>query len=250
MAAATPRGRRRGGAPSGRSAIERSTLSQTGRYNARMLPGSYAVPAAVILIVGGALSCLLGHRVFRIVLGIFGLVLGGLIATSVLAPTETTMTLVVALAGGALGAVVLMFAYVVGVAFAGAALAAVAVHLAFDHLGREPHALIVVAACVAGALAAMAVQRIAIVVGTAFGGAWFLILGTLTLMGHRGAAGAATTGDPWMAYPLNPAPGVRWVPFAWLALGLVGTAVQLRWTMGRAKAGPPARKAKKAQKAA
>lgn len=215
-----------------------------------MLPGSYAVPAAVILIAGGALSCLLGHRVFRIVLGIFGFVLGGLIATSVLAPTETTMTLVAVLAGGTVGAFVLMFAYVVGVAFAGAALAAVVVNLAFDYLGREPHALIVVGACVAGALAAMALQRLAIVIGTAFGGAWFFILGVLTLWGHHGAAGAATTGDPWMAYPLNPAPGVRWVPFAWLALGMFGTAVQLSWTMGRARTGPPARKAKKAQKAA
>ncbi len=215
-----------------------------------MLPGSYAVPAAVILIVGGALSCLLGHRVFRPVLGIFGFVLGGLIATSVLAPTETTTTLVVAVTGGAVGAVVLMFAYVVGVAFAGAALAAVAVHVAFDQLGREPHALLVVVACVAGALAAMALQRLAIVVLTAFGGAWFALVGALTLMGHRGAAGAATAGDPWMAYPLNPAPGVRWVPFAWLAIGLIGTAVQLRWTMGRRRGGPPVRRPKKTPKAA
>jgi hypothetical protein len=31
----------------------------------------------------------------------------------------------------------------------------------------------------------------------------------------------------WVLYPLAPAPGQRWVPLAWIALGLIGTAVQL-----------------------
>jgi len=31
----------------------------------------------------------------------------------------------------------------------------------------------------------------------------------------------------WILYPLTPAPGQRWVPFAWIVLGLIGTGVQL-----------------------
>ena len=34
----------------------------------------------------------------------------------------------------------------------------------------------------------------------------------------------------WILYPLTPAPGERWVPIAWIVLGLVGTAVQLGMT--------------------
>ena len=74
-----------------------------------------------------------------------------------------------------------------------------------------------------------------IVFGTAYGGAWTGLVGALILMGRRGAAGAATSGDVWMAYPLNPAPGEAWVPVAWLVLGTVGALVQLSWT-GRGKA--------------
>jgi hypothetical protein len=43
---------------------------------------------------------------------------------------------------------------------------------------------------------------------------------------------AAASGDVWVAYPLNPAPGQRWVPIAWVVLGLIGAAVQLGITGG------------------
>jgi hypothetical protein len=61
-----------------------------------MLPASYQLPAAVILVAGGALACFFGYRLFRTVLGIYGFILGALIATSVLGPTETSTTLLVA----------------------------------------------------------------------------------------------------------------------------------------------------------
>jgi hypothetical protein len=212
-----------------------------------MLPATYSLPAAAVLLGGGVLSCFLGYRLFRLVLGIYGFVLGALIATSVLAPTETTMTWVVALGGGLVGALVLIIAYFIGVAFAGAALAAVLVHLGWTQFGGEPHPLAIIAACVAGALVSLALQRMVIVFGTAYGGAWSCLVGALMLMGRRGSSGAATTGDVWMAYPLNPAPGETWVLAAWLALGTLGVIVQLAWT-GRSKARgrTRARKAKKA----
>jgi hypothetical protein len=36
----------------------------------------------------------------------------------------------------------------------------------------------------------------------------------------------------WVPYPLQPAPGQAWVPWAWVALGLVGVAVQVYVTAG------------------
>jgi hypothetical protein len=44
---------------------------------------------------------------------------------------------------------------------------------------------------------------------------------------------AAAAGDIWVAYPMNPAPGQRWVAFAWIALGLIGTVVQMFVTGGQ-----------------
>jgi hypothetical protein len=208
-----------------------------------MLPASYQIPAAVLFLAGGVLACFLGYRVFRLVLAIYGFVLGALIATSVLAPVESSWTLVTAVVGGVAGAAILILAYFVGVAFVGAAIAALLVHLAWTRIGGEPHPLIVILACVLGALASMSVQRYVIVFGTAFAGAWTALAGLLILMGNRLATAAAAKGDIWLAYPLNPAPDQRWVPWAWLAIGVVGSVVQLR--LGR----PTAARARKSAKA-
>jgi hypothetical protein len=192
-----------------------------------MVPAAYGVPAAVLFVAGGVLACFMGYRIFRIVLGVYGFILGALIATSVMAPSDTFATLLVALAGGLLGAVILVAAYFVGVAFLGAALAALLVHLVWSQLGREPHPLVIIIACVLGALAAMALQRLVIVFSTAFGGAWTMLAGALALMGNQVALTAATRGESWITYPFNPLPGERWTLVAWLALGIVGAAVQI-----------------------
>ena len=197
-----------------------------------MLPGSYQVPAAVLFLAGGALACFLGYRVFRLVLAIYGFVLGALLATSLLAPVETSWTLVTAILGGIAGAAVLILGYFVGVAFVGAALAALLVHVAWTRIGGDPHPVVVIGACVLGALAAMAVQRYVIVVGTAFAGAWTGLIGALLLAGSKTAQAAAAKGDVWLAYPLNPAPDQHWIAWAWLGLGAVGTLVQLQLSGG------------------
>jgi len=195
-----------------------------------MLPASYEAPAAVLLIAGGALACFLGYRVFRIVLAIYGFILGALIATSLLAPVETGTTLIVAIVGGLIGAAILVPAYFIGVAFAGAVLAALLVHVAWSHFGREPHPFFVIAGCIVGALAAVWMQRIVVILGTAFGGAWTLLAGALAITGQRAVAAAAGKADQWLTYPLDPAPGHRWVKVAWLVLGIVGAATQLGFT--------------------
>jgi hypothetical protein len=192
-----------------------------------MVPAAYGLPAAVLFVAGGGLACFMGYRIFRIVLGIYGFILGALLATSVMAPTETPTTLLVALGGGLVGALILIAAYFVGVAFLGAALAALLVHVLWSQLGGDPHPLVIIIACVLGALAAMALQKLVIVFGTAFGGAWTMLAGALALMGNQAALTAATRGESWLTYPFNPLPGQRWTLLAWLALGVVGAAVQM-----------------------
>ena len=201
-----------------------------------MLPHSYELPAAILLVLGGALSCFAGYRLFKIVLGIYGFVLGAMLASSTMGVTNGTGMIVASLVGGVCGALLLMFAYFVGIALVGAGLGALVAHVAWSTLGRsgDPPAVAVVALSVMGSIGAMFLQRYVIVVATAFGGAWTVIVGGLAVAGDRGAARAATAGDVWILYPLSPAPGQKWVPVAWVALGLIGTAVQLV-TTGRKK---------------
>ena len=194
-----------------------------------MLPASLQTPAALILLAGGILSCFAGYRIFRIVLGIYGFILGALLASSVMGTDSTGWMLVAALGGGLAGALILIFAYFFGVALLGAALGAFTSHILWGAMGSEPHVLIVIALSIAGALAALALQRYVIIGATGFAGAWTAIVGALALTGSRVAAQGARE-DVWAAYPLDPAPGNPWVIVAWIALGLIGVMVQLMVT--------------------
>ena len=71
-----------------------------------MLPHGFEQPAAIALLLGGVLACFAGHRLFRIVLGIYGFVLGALIASSVMGVTNTTGMVVASLVGGLAGAII------------------------------------------------------------------------------------------------------------------------------------------------
>jgi len=197
-----------------------------------MLPASYQMPAAVVLLVGGVVACFFGYRLFRIVLALFGFILGALAASSIFGMSDTGPMIAAAVAGGLIGAAILIGAYFVGVALVGAALGAVVANLAFAAGDRDPHYLAVVFLAIAGAAAASYLQRYFVIVGTGFGGAWTLIVGAMAVIGDRTALAAAASGDVWVAYPMNPAPGQQWVPIAWMALGAIGTGVQLGFTGG------------------
>ena len=66
-----------------------------------------------------------------------------------------------------------------------------------------------------------------IIVSTAFGGAWTVLVGGIALMGGRAAPPRSPATDAWILYPMTPAPASSVIPIAWIILGLFGTAVQL-----------------------
>ena len=196
-----------------------------------MLPTAYEVPAAIALVLGGALACFAGYRLFRVVLGIYGFLLGAMIASSIAGTGSTAGMVGAALAGGLAGAVILVMAWFVGVALVGAGLGALLSHLVWSQIYiGDPPATAVILVSVAGALTAMVLQRYVIIVGTAFGGAWTVIVGAVALLASQAVESAAAESAVWVLYPLSPAPGQRWVPVAWVAVGILGTAVQVRVT--------------------
>ena len=198
-----------------------------------MLPHSYELPAGVLLVIGGALSCFAGYRLFKIVLGIYGFIVGAMLASSMVAASNTVGMVAAAVVGGLVGALALMFAYFVGIALVGAGMGALVAHVGWSYVGSggDPPPLAVILLALLGSLGAMLLQRYVIIVATAFGGGWTMIVGGLTV-GDRGARAASA--DVWILYPISPAPGRSWVPIAWVGLGLIGTAVQLGVT-GRKK---------------
>ena len=197
-----------------------------------MLPAAYQLPAASVLVLGGAVACFLGYRLFKFVLAIFGFIIGALAASSIWGAGDTTYMVIAAIVGGIGGSLLLLAAYFVGVALVGAGLGALIANLLWTQIEGDPHPFVVVLFSVAGALLATWLQRYVIILGTAFGGAWTILVGALAMMGDKTAMTAAAAGDIWVAYPMNPAPGQAWVPYAWIGLGVVGTLVQMFVTGG------------------
>jgi hypothetical protein len=148
-----------------------------------MLPAAYQVPAAIALVVGGAVACFFGYRLVRVVLSIFGFILGGLMASSLVGPSDTTWMIGAWIAGGVIGMALLYAGYYVGVALSGAALGAVVSHLAFSASGQEPPFLVVLVASVVGGgrLDVSPEARHHPVHGVR--GAWTLIVGVMALLG-------------------------------------------------------------------
>jgi hypothetical protein len=193
-----------------------------------MLPYSYQPAAAILLLVGGIIACFAGYRLFRTVLAIYGFILGALMASSMMGSTNTIGMILAAIIGGIVGAVVLTFAYFVGIALIGAGLGALLAHVTWTQFQpTDPPAFVIIVLAILGAVGAMVVQRYIIVVGTALVGAWTLILGMLALTADRAAARSGSPGNAWILYPFAPAPGQRWIPLAFFALGIVGMVVQL-----------------------
>jgi hypothetical protein len=142
-----------------------------------MLPQAYELPAALFLFLAGAVSCLAGYRLFKLVLGIYGFILGAGLASSAMGASNTVGMIAAALAGGIVGALILVFAYFIGIALVGAGLGALVLHFGWSYMRPgDPPALAVIGMALVGAIGAMVLQRYVIVVSTAFGGAWTMIL--------------------------------------------------------------------------
>ena len=198
-----------------------------------MMPASLQAPAAILLLAGGLVACFFGHRVFRLVLGLYGFLLGAVLANSLMGAAESTSLVVAMVAGGLLGAAILVVAYFVGVAMIGAALGALLVRAIWIQLETDPAVFIVVGASLLGAVMALALQRYVIVAGTALGGAWSAMIGGFALMGEPRVTAVASRLEDWLTYPVQSAYANIWVVAAWLALGSFGILVQFGVTAKR-----------------
>jgi len=191
-----------------------------------MIPTAFQLPAGAILLVAGLAACFAGYRIFRIILTVYGVVIGGLFASTLVAPDNTTHLLIALLVGGLLGGAAMWVGYFVGVALVGAGLGAIAANSLWAHFRGEPSTVVIIVAAAVGAALAVSSQRYVLIVGTALIGAQTAVAGAVALM-NRGPrpAGAESV---WIAHLGVPRVSTDWTFIAWVVLGVVGTIVQLR----------------------
>ena len=193
---------------------------------------SVHAPVAIILLAGGGVACFLGYRLLRLLLAAGGFAAGATVAVALARGLDVWLVVAAAGAGGAAGAVLATAAYLAGVAVLGAALGAAAVNALWASDAGDPGLWVFLGVGLAGAFAALALRRWVILVGTSFGGAWVALVGGLALAGDA-AAMAAARGDVQRLYPLAPASTHLEFAVAWLVLGAVALAVQLRTSRRR-----------------
>lgn len=201
-----------------------------------MIPGNWfgtgsstVILAAMLSIAFGLLNCFFGYRLFKVLLGIYGFVLGatgGFALAGAVAEGQTLWLVVGMVVGGLVGAAVMVLLYFVGVFVVGAVAGALLASLIGAALNVNlPSAAILVVALAVG-LIALALQRTVIILSTAFSGAWGVVSGLASLLTGRAAL---------LLNPIN-RPGV-WhkaglplllVLFLWLVLGVVSAVVQFR----------------------
>jgi len=199
------------------------------------LPQTFDLAVAIVLVLGGTVACFAGYRLFRVVLAIYGFILGAMLVSSVMGISNQAGMIIAAIAGGVVGALLFAFAYYVTIGLIGAGMTAFFVHAFWDYWRHvEPPTAAILIASVAGAVVAMALQRYVVILSTGFSGAWTMIVGAFAIAGNRAAGRAAASGNVWIFYPFAPAAGQRWVSVAWFVLGLCGVAVQAGFT-GRKK---------------
>src|SRR4030095_14505319 len=115
---------------------------------------------------------------------IYGFILGAMLASSIVGVSNTFGQIIAAIAGGLAGALILVMAYFVGIALVGAGLGALVVHVVWGQASaNDPPAGAVILASVCGAIVAMVLQRYVIVVGTAFAGAWTMLVAATAIAG-------------------------------------------------------------------
>jgi hypothetical protein len=201
-----------------------------------VLPSGYHIPAALIFVGGGLLACFYGYRLFRIVLGVYGFILGALFGSQLAASSSDAWMVAGALLGGVIGAAALYMAYFIGAVLVGAGVGAFLAHLGWSAWRSDPPLLAVIAFALVGALSGWWFQRIVVSIATALGGAWTALVGLSAIISERMARRPPRGADIWIEYPASQALG-RWGLLLWIALAVWGAAVQLRRKGGGARKG-------------
>ena len=173
-------------------------------------------------ILFGAVQCFFGYRIFKIILGLMGFLIGGVLAAAMgfAVSEQAIIALVSGLVGGIIGAALMVVLYFVGIFLIGAFLGGVLGTVLFAVAETYPEPVVLLILAVITGVIALIFQKFMIIVATGFGGAWSVVTGIAYF----------TTGaiDPTNLESMFRADGSQLyiIVLCWIALGTVGVVVQ------------------------
>lgn len=176
------------------------------------------------MVLLGAVQCFLGYRIFKVILGLTGFFIGGLLAGSAGydVSQQELVALLAGLVGGIIGAAVLVGLYFVGVFVIGAFLGGILGGALCAVVGTSPEPLVLLILAILTGVVALFFQKFMIIMSTGFGGAWSVVTGIAYF----------TTGaiDPTRLESIFRASSVQMyvILLCWILLGLAGVMVQYK----------------------
>jgi hypothetical protein len=201
--------------------------------------GGAAVLLALVAIGLGLLNCFFGYRIFRFMLGVYGFILGaavGLIVAGAVTEGQALWLILGALLGGLVGAALISLLYIVGVFVVGAVAGVLLVGALGGILNIDMPTLVVLIGAVAAGVIAVIFQRVAIILATAFSGAWAAVSGLAAIFMGRDVT-LTEIPKQMLAGRLVGLPLLLMLVL-WLALSIAGAVVQFRTTDGKPAKAP------------
>jgi hypothetical protein len=184
----------------------------------------------------GVVYCFFGYRIFKVILGILGFILGASIAARIVLDMfggERVLTILAGLLGGVIGAVLMIVLYFVGVFLLGAWLGSLLGVLLTGGGGGTVETVIILALAVIGGIVAVMLQKLMIIISTALSGSWGIVSGIFHFLG-------GDLGPIWpFQYHPNPRAlrlmGMRGyiMLLCWVLLGIAGIVIQYKITRER-----------------
>jgi hypothetical protein len=183
----------------------------------------------------GVVYCFFGYRIFKVILGILGFILGASIAARIVLDMfggERVLTILAGLVGGIMGAVLMVVLYFIGIFLLGAWLGSLLGILLIGGGGSTIETILILVLAVIGGIVAVMLQKLMIIISTALSGSWGIVSGIFHFL--EGDLGPIR---PFQYHP-NPRalrPMGMWgyiMLLCWILLGIAGIVVQHRITAG------------------
>ncbi len=195
--------------------------------------GQITAPLAIAL---GVLICFWGYRLLKLTLGVMGFIIGSTGGWTVglsLGTGNSGIALICAIIGGVICAVLCIWLFFLGIFLLGASAGTIMATALFHAAGNQPQPVVVLVLAIVFGVIALGLQKLMIIVSTAFSGSYLVTAGLLHLL-----AGGQDVSPLWFDHLQQGSAGILGyaVLVFWLILGLAGVSRQYKGRRRREEA--------------
>ena len=174
-------------------------------------------------IIIGVIECFFGYRIFKVILGLVGFLVGGALAVTIGYSVfqHEAVALLIGLIGGLIGAASMVALFFFGIFLIGAFLGVVLGSVLFAAAGNNPGPAVLLILAVFAGVMALIFKKFMIIVSTGFGGAWSVVTG----IAHFTGSIDLTNVDRLF---LSAGSQIYVILLCWFVLGIFGVIVQYK----------------------